>query len=327
MDEIQFNKAYLTITSKCNLKCDYCYVKTGKNKELTTSEWKKILKTLKEHGVNWVQLTGGEPLMRDDFWEILEECYNKFDKVILTTNALLIDDEKISRFSNFKDIIFYISLNYWTEKKDDDVYLKKIDVIKKLKKHGKIVCLLTTLSNENFKDLPKIIDFAQKNKLEWKINFISLIGRANQNMLDPVTWEFLKNYQENDKDINISIIPPCEAGFYNISILENGDVTPCPLGRDKSFIGGNILKNDLEKIYNSNVMKKWREESSKIDKACIECKNFMECKGGCPIRKMTYAKSFNKKIFVDAAVCSWNQSFEKLGLNSKMTRLENKIET
>lgn len=326
MSEIDFNKAYITLTSKCNLQCDYCYVKQTDDKELSTSEWKKIFKILSKHNVKTVQLTGGEPLTRDDFWEILDDCYKRFDQVILATNAMLIDEKEISKFSKYEKLIFYISLNKWVEKEEKSIDYEKIKIIKNLKKHGKIVCVLTTVSNDNFKSLPKIIDFVQKNKLQWKLGFISLVGCADRNMLDPVTRLFLEDFKENLRDINISVIPPCEAGFYTISVLENGDVTPCVAAREKEYVAGNILKDDLVKIFDSDVFKQWREESSRIDASCVDCDIFSECKGGCPIRRFSYTKSYDKKILVDAGMCAWNQSFERLGLESRVKRMENNVE-
>jgi len=321
----KLDKAWLTLTTRCNLDCDYCYVGTSEKEELTTSEWKKIFQILSKYGVNWVQLTGGEPLIRDDFWEILKECHNIFDKIVVATNSILIDEGKISKFNEFKNLIFYISLNDWVEKEDgtskSNEYSKKIEILKNLKKHGHVVVIVATVSNENFRDLPKIIDFAQKNKIECRINFMILFNRATKNMLDPVTKQFLDNYKNNNSK-TISVTPQCLAGFSRISILENGDVTPCVAIRDESLIGGNILKDELDKIYNSAVFVKWRKESSIIDKACSKCDMYADCQGGCPTRKLSYSKSYDKQIFVDAGMCSWNQSFKRLGLDLKIRGID-----
>ncbi len=326
MSKIKLDKAYVTITAKCNLECDYCYVKASNQKELTTSEWKKVFQILSKHGVSVVQLTGGEPLMRDDFWEILKECHDRYDKVIIATNSTLIDEEKINKFNKFKNLIFYISLNNWVEEKDrtskNNELLKKIEVLKKLKKYGHIVVISTLASNENFRDIPKIINFAKKNEIECRINYVILLNKATENMLDPVTKQFLDNFENNNSRKTITVTPQCLAGFSRISILENGDVTPCVVVRDKSYIGGNILRDDLDKIYNSEVFKKWRGESSKIDESCSKCEMLDDCKGGCPIRRLSYAKSLDKHIFVDAGMCSWNQSFKDLGLKSRIKGID-----
>ena len=325
MSDLDLDKAYLTITTKCNLECDYCYVNKSNQKELTTSEWKKIFQILLKHGVSIVQLTGGEPLMRDDFWELLEDCHKLYEKVIIATNSILIDNERVGKFKKYNNLIFYISLNNWIEEKDRSIknndHFKKIDVLKKLKKSGHIVVIATLASKDNFTDLPKIINFTKKNDIECRINYIILQNKATAEMLDPVTKQFLIDFNgKNQKTVDVT--PQCLAGFTRISILENGDVTPCVVIRDKNHIGGNILRDDLEKIYNSDIFNKWREESSKINESCKKCEMFDDCKGGCPVRRLSYANNLDKNILVDAGMCSWNQSFKDLGLKSRIRGID-----
>jgi len=318
LNKIKFNRAYIAITSRCNLDCEYCYLSNDKSNELTTQEWIKTFDKISDQGIKWVQLTGGEPLMREDIWEILRECDKKFDKVILATNATLIDNEISRKLSELKHLILYISLNNWEENQERQ---SKIEIIKNLKKDGNSVVVLTTISNENFKDIPKIIDFVQKINVPWKIGFLFLRGHATRDMLDPVTNRFLNENKEkikNEKSKKITVVPPCNAGFSTISIMENGDVSPCVAARDKSFIAGNIIKDDLEKIFNSDVFKKWREETCRIEESCKQCSMFDDCKGGCPIRRLSFSIEFGKDISIDASICAWNQSFERLELGTKL---------
>lgn len=81
--------AHLEISSRCNLNCDYCYnPKDGK--ELTTKQWKSIVRDLTDNGVHQVTFGGGEPLMREDVIELAEFCEGADLPVCMTTNGLLI---------------------------------------------------------------------------------------------------------------------------------------------------------------------------------------------------------------------------------------------
>ncbi|MFH0732130.1 MAG: radical SAM protein [Candidatus Omnitrophota bacterium] len=62
----------LELTYRCGLNCIHCYCKGSedKEKELATRDWKQILDMLQKEGCVWLNLTGGDPLIRDDFLEI-----------------------------------------------------------------------------------------------------------------------------------------------------------------------------------------------------------------------------------------------------------------
>jgi len=84
----------IDLTSRCNLKCVHCYVRDSRPEhELTTDEIKRILDELVEAGCLWLLLTGGEPMVRRDFPEILRYAKQKGFIVNLFTNATLVDDE------------------------------------------------------------------------------------------------------------------------------------------------------------------------------------------------------------------------------------------
>ena len=58
------------ITYRCNAACDFCYVVPGREPELTTDECCALVDALKAEGCLFLTLTGGEPLVRGDFFEI-----------------------------------------------------------------------------------------------------------------------------------------------------------------------------------------------------------------------------------------------------------------
>src|SRR5580698_9638347 len=80
----------LDLTYRCNEECIHCYLDHEDHGEMTTSEIKNLLDQLAEAGVFFLTLSGGEILLRKDFFEILEYARSLLFSVKLKTNAVLI---------------------------------------------------------------------------------------------------------------------------------------------------------------------------------------------------------------------------------------------
>ena len=92
----QHNYLRISLTEKCNLRCTYCMPAEGvalsPRKELmTASEIYEIAKVFVANGVDKIRLTGGEPLVRKDFVEILKKLSTLGVKLSITTNGILVD--------------------------------------------------------------------------------------------------------------------------------------------------------------------------------------------------------------------------------------------
>ena len=97
----------LEITARCNLDCRHCYINLPPNDlqarsvELTLQEIDAIADQAASLGAVWVLLSGGEPLLRDDFTEIYLSLKRKGLLVSVFTNATLLRDEHISLFRKY----------------------------------------------------------------------------------------------------------------------------------------------------------------------------------------------------------------------------------
>ena len=85
------------LTPRCNFSCKMCYVheQVAKNEELSAAEWIALGKQARDRGMLFLLLTGGEPLIRDDFQEIYHELKRLGLMVSINTNASLIDDHMV----------------------------------------------------------------------------------------------------------------------------------------------------------------------------------------------------------------------------------------
>ncbi|MEE9523617.1 MAG: radical SAM protein, partial [Thermodesulfovibrionales bacterium] len=91
--------ATLELTYRCNNRCVHCYCnlptgdKIARESELSLEEIEKIFDELKEMGCLWLLITGGEPLLRDDFSQVYLAAKSRGFLVTVFTNGILVDDE------------------------------------------------------------------------------------------------------------------------------------------------------------------------------------------------------------------------------------------
>ena len=84
------------LTARCNLKCQHCRAEAQDDfaaGELTTEEVIRVAGEIREDADPILVLTGGEPLVRKDFFDIANACTRIFTRVAMATNATLVDDE------------------------------------------------------------------------------------------------------------------------------------------------------------------------------------------------------------------------------------------
>ena len=90
-------------TKTCNLKCRHCYMESNEKKyagELTTDEAKKFITDLSDFNVPVLLFSGGEPLIREDFYELAEFAAKKNVRPTLSTNGTLITREVARRIKD-----------------------------------------------------------------------------------------------------------------------------------------------------------------------------------------------------------------------------------
>ncbi len=148
------------LTNRCNLKCLFCYANAGngeKKDELSFDEIINILSELNELNVPLVRLSGGEPMIREDFLDILKKC-EAFDfNLCINTNATLIEEKHIPYLKMKKLKSIGVSLDSYNEsihnklRGNSTAYQKAIDGIKLLIKNGleDKLSVTITLTNEN----------------------------------------------------------------------------------------------------------------------------------------------------------------------------------
>ena len=98
------NYLRISLIEKCNLRCTYCMpaegiLLTSKKDLMTADEIYAIAKTFVANGVDKIRLTGGEPLLRKDFPQIIAKLHSLKTEISITTNGILIENNLMSRKS------------------------------------------------------------------------------------------------------------------------------------------------------------------------------------------------------------------------------------
>lgn len=174
--------AQIELTHRCNMDCVYCYCKgLPAEKELTTSEWKGIIDQLRSAGTLWLTITGGEPLMRDDCFEIYEYARKKGFLITLFTNGFLLGRRAIKYLAKHPPYSLEITLNGISPKTYESItgvrgsFKKVMSSIKKTAAY-KIPLVLKTIGlKENKSEISQIKAFSKKLLGKKKFKFDSFV--------------------------------------------------------------------------------------------------------------------------------------------------------
>ena len=185
-------------TRTCNLKCRHCYMSSDAKKyqnELTTAEAKQFIDDLADFNVPVLLFSGGEPLIRPDFFELADYAAKKGVRPTLSTNGTLITPEVARKI---KDIgVGYVGISLDGLREVNDKFRGKagafeaaMNGIKNCVAVDQRVGLRFTLNHHNIQELENIFDFIEEENIN-RVCFYHLVysGRGNQMMDEDVTAE------------------------------------------------------------------------------------------------------------------------------------------
>lgn len=174
------------ITGKCNINCSYCWDKFKKEEDLSLEACKLIADKIAVTKPDMLLFTGGEPLVRKDFFQLIAHCQKrKIDNMKLCTNGLLVDHylEEILT-SGINEI--HISLDNLSES-DEQFRMKTTKVIENIHLLSKYVSstlkvvIVTVVGPNNLKNFEEILLFAKQ--LNLKVSY-QLAVDDEQNLVD-----------------------------------------------------------------------------------------------------------------------------------------------
>ena len=270
------------ITNRCNLHCVHCNMNSGSalNNELKTEDCIKIIDKLAENKVQRITFFGGEPLVRKDFFKIVDYAYNKGIFINMTTNALMITDEMVKK-ELYKFDMIRVSLDGPNAETHEFIRNKKgafdetIKKIKMLVKNGIDVGIVTCISHKNLKYIEEMITLLEELKIKrWFLPLLSSAGRGNTISKEVLTPLEVKQFLIDIQNLtaNSSFTVNLDIPYSILLKKQNKNVTAaCPAA---------VLEKDIYEIWNSSDVFKSFRDRSLVKGKCGNCKFLMNC-GGC----------------------------------------------
>ena len=312
-DELTY--LFLELTKRCNLYCDHCASDCGTayRDELTTEQWQGFLKYVREHFDSHritLCVTGGEPMLRPDFYEIMKYAQRQGLKWGMTTNGTLISESDVEKLANSGMKTISISVDGLEEYHDrfrhsQGSFQKAINALQLLGScwDFETVQATTVVTKVNIDQLPELYEMFKGMKLrDWRITNIDPSGRARESdeLLNADDYlrlfdfiEMLRHENKIHVQYGCSHSVPikfkynlrdtaynCGAGIFVASVLSNGDIFSClDIERRPELIQGNILKDDFLTVW-ENGFEQFRGEHRLMKSSkCLSCENSEVCKG------------------------------------------------
>lgn len=186
---------------RCNLKCRHCYSISGDVDfpgELSTSEVFTVMDNLKAFGVPVLILSGGEPLLRADIFEISRRAKSLGFYTGLSSNGTLIDPTNIREIASVGYDYVGISLDgigptHDTFRGRQGCFEESLRGVRLCRSHGMKIGLRFTMTMDNYRQLPELLDLAEEERIDkFYLSHLVYAGRGNKNRMDDAAWEITR---------------------------------------------------------------------------------------------------------------------------------------
>ncbi len=192
-------------TRRCNLHCMHCYSQS-ENKafpnELTTAEAKNFIADLAEFKVPVLLFSGGEPMLRDDLFELAKIASDAGIRTVMSTNGTLITKDAAQKIKSAGFSYVGVSLDGIGETNDKfrgapDAFNRAVQGIRNCMGAGIKTGLRLTVSKYNYRDVPQIFDFIESEKIQ-RVCFYHLayVGRGTSIAKDDLSHEQTRDFMD-----------------------------------------------------------------------------------------------------------------------------------
>ncbi|WP_407444161.1 mycofactocin radical SAM maturase [Rhodococcus sp. (in: high G+C Gram-positive bacteria)] len=305
------------LTYACNLSCVHCLSSSGKRdpRELSTDQCKAIIDELQRMQVFYVNIGGGEPTVRSDFWELVDYATEHQVGVKFSTNGVRIDKKVAARLAASDYVDVQISLDGAPAEVNDAVrgpgsFAMAVRALENLSEAGyRDAKISVVVTRHNVDQLDEFKALADRYDATLRITRLRPSGRAVDvwDDLHPThdqqrqLYDWLVAHGEGvltgdsffhlsafGGDSGAGALPGlnlCGAGRVVCLIDPVGDVYACPFAIHENFHAGNIVSDGgfAEVWKNSDLFRELREPQSAG--ACASCNFYDSCRGGCMAAK------------------------------------------
>jgi radical SAM protein with 4Fe4S-binding SPASM domain len=287
---------HFDLTYKCNLSCSHCYIVKNNRKELSTTEIKKVLDQLAKSGMLYLTFSGGEILLRNDFFEIASYARKLHFALRLLTNGILINDKMADKIASLSPELVAISIYSLNSKIHNEITGKNLSLSKSLYAINKLierkirVKISNVIMKQNFDGYPSLYQYAKEIgaifQTDYRITpkssgskepykFIINDTQINYVLSDPILVKDFKQESQGSNTGKYNTIP-CGAAHMSCYISPYGDIYPCV---QLPIICGNLLEKKFDDIWNnSKELENIRFITISHLDQCSECNFFEYCR-------------------------------------------------
>ncbi len=298
----QLTSLHIEINSICNEKCIHCYIPhENKISWIDSNLFYNILDQCKDMRLLHLTLSGGEPMLHNDFCDFLRKIKEYNFSVNILSNLTLVNDEILEEMKGYSLLSVQVSLYSMNADIHDQItqvkgsYEKTIDAIYKLLENNIPMQISCPIMKQNKNCYDDVIKWAKKHNVNVNNDYIIIAqyDHVLKNLDCRLSINEIRDVLENKIKNNINYLEEiekeaekkkefksddfvCTVCDSSLCVADNGMVYPC-VGW-QSFILGNLYETHLHEIWNNSKKVQYLRELRKHDfPLCIKCDSKEYC--------------------------------------------------
>lgn len=298
------------LTYACNLRCVHCLSSSGlrRDGELSTVEARHLIDEWADMQVFYVNVGGGEPMSRPDFFELMDYCLARGIGVKFSTNGTLIDEAAADWIASRDYLDLQISLDGATAETNDPIrghgaYLRARRAMERLAARSVGFKINSVVTRQNASQLDALYALARGYGAELRLTRLRPSGRgtavwqamrpthaqnrqlydwllAHPDVMTGDSFFHLSAYGKPVDGLNL-----CGAGRIVCCVDPLGDVYACPFVLAPEFAAGNVREpGGFSRLWRHSPLFK-HLRSWQVGGSCQSCNAYNLCHGGCMAAK------------------------------------------
>ncbi|MST31801.1 mycofactocin radical SAM maturase, partial [Acidimicrobiaceae bacterium USS-CC1] len=300
------------LTYACNLACVHCLSSSGRRdpRELSTAEAEQVVDDLQRMQVFYVNIGGGEPTVRADFWHLVDYMVDHRVGVKFSTNGVRLDRSRAAQLARSDYVDVQVSLDGATPEVNDRIrgdgsFATAIRALEHLAEAGVRGCKVSVVvTRDNVGQLDRFKALADRYGAQLRLTRLRPSGRGAEvwDRLHPLPdqqrelYDWLVAHGEGvltgDSFFHLSAygdalpgLNLCGAGRVVCLIDPIGDVYACPFAIHDEFRAGSVRdEGGFARVWRSSpLFASLRRPQA--GGACTSCSEYDACRGGCMAAK------------------------------------------
>jgi len=303
------------LTLACNIRCRHCASAAGRPREseLTLDEALGLCEQLPALAVQEVDFTGGEPLVREDWWRIAERLQALSITTRMVTNGLLLTPETVERMRSVGMATVAVSVDGLEEVHDrirssPGLFRRVLAGMARVSAAGIRLSAITAVNALNLPTLPALLHLFDSVGVDiWQLQPILPQGRtlaSPELVLSDEEYvriaRFVRDARHETRNGKLNVVPAdslgyfteldfgdpqwrgCTAGLASVGIRSDGRVTGC-LSMSDDLVEGSLRERDLWDIWFDEKTFPYsrRFTPASLGPECASCALAEQCRGGC----------------------------------------------